>query len=41
MPIVVKVVSQEEYEAWLKRSVEKFANISGDRPKSFALAENN
>ena len=41
MPIVVKVVSQEEYEAWLKRSVEKFASISGDRPKSFALAENN
>ena len=41
MPIVVKVVSQEEYEAWLKRSVEKFARISGDRPKSFALAENN
>ena len=41
MPIVVKVVSQKEYEAWLKRSVEKFASISGDRPKSFALAENN
>ena len=41
MPIVVKVVSQEEYEAWLKRSVEKFASVSGDRPKSFALAENN
>ena len=41
MPIVVKVVSQEEYEAWLKRSVEKFARVSGDRPKSFALAENN
>ena len=41
MPIVVKVVSQEEYEAWLKRSVEKFASISGDRPRSFALAENN
>ena len=41
MPIVVKVVSQEEYEAWLKRSVEKFASISGDRPKSFALVENN
>ena len=41
MPIVVKVVSQEEYEAWLKRSVEKFASISGDRPKSFTLAENN
>ena len=41
MPIVVKVVSQEEYEAWLKRSVEKFASTSGDRPKSFALAENN
>ena len=41
MPIVVKVVSQEEYEAWLKRSVEKFASISGDRKKSIALAENN
>ena len=41
MPIVVKVVSEKEYEAWLKRSVEKFASISGDRPKSFALAENN
>ena len=41
MPIVVKVVSEEEYEAWLKRSVEKFASISDDRPKSFVLAENN
>ena len=41
MPIVVKVVSQEEYEAWLKRSVEKFASISINRPKTFALAENN
>ena len=41
MPIVVKVVSQEEYEAWLKRSVEKFASISGNRPKNFVLAENN
>ena len=41
MPIVVKVVSQEEYEAWLKRSVEKFASIGDDRPKSFVLAENN
>ena len=41
MPIVVKVVSQEEYEAWLERSVEKFASISDDRPKSFVLAENN
>ena len=41
MPIVVKVVSQEEYEAWLERSVERFASISDDRPKSFVLAENN
>ena len=41
MPIVVKVVSQEEYEAWLKRSVEKFASVSDYRPKSFVLAENN
>jgi cytochrome c oxidase subunit 2 len=41
MPIVVKVVSQEEYDAWLKRSVEKFASISGDRQKSIVLAENN
>ena len=41
MPIVVKVVSQEEYEAWLKRSVEKFASIRGDRQKNIALAENN
>ena len=41
MPIVVKVVSEEEYEAWLERSVEKFASISDDRPKSFVLAENN
>ena len=40
MPIVVKVVSEEEYEAWLERSVEKFASISDDRPKSFVLAEN-
>ena len=41
MPIVVKVVSEEEYEAWLERSVEKFASISDDRPKSLVLAENN
>jgi len=41
MPIVVKVVSQEEYEAWLKRSAEKFASIRGDRQKNIALAENN
>jgi cytochrome c oxidase subunit 2 len=41
MPIVVKVVSQEEYEAWLKRSVEKFASITGKRQKSIALAERN
>ena len=41
MPIVVKVVSQEEYEMWLKRSVEKFASISGKRQKSFAVAEKN
>jgi cytochrome c oxidase subunit 2 len=41
MPIVVKVVSEEEYEAWLERSVEKFASTSDDRPKSFVLAENN
>jgi len=41
MPIVVKVVSQEEYEAWLKRSAEKFASISGKRRKSIALAEKN
>lgn len=41
MPIVVKVVSQEEYEAWLERSVEKFASISGDRPKTLVLAGNN
>tara|TARA_B100000925_G_scaffold66195_1_gene45097 strand:- start:544 stop:1353 length:810 start_codon:yes stop_codon:yes gene_type:complete len=41
MPIVVKVVSEEEYEAWLKRSVEKFASISGNRQKAIALAEKN
>ena len=41
MPIVVKVVSQEEYEAWLERSVEKFASISGNRQKTIALAEKN
>ena len=41
MPIVVKVVSQEEYEAWLDRSVEKFARVSGDRQKTIALAEKN
>ena len=41
MPIVVKVVSEEEYEAWLERSVEKFASISGNRQKTIALAEKN
>ena len=41
MPIVVKVVSEEEYKAWIKRASEKFASISGDRQKSIALAENN
>ena len=41
MPIVVKVVSQEEYDAWLKRSVKKFASISGDRQETIALAEKN
>ncbi len=41
MPIVVKVVSEEEYKAWLKRASEKFASISGDRLKSIALAEKN
>ena len=41
MPIVVKVVSQEEYEAWLDRSVEKFASISGNIQNTIALAEKN
>ena len=41
MPIVVKVVSEEEYEEWLKRASEKFASISGDRRKFIALAEKN
>ena len=41
MPIVVKVVSEEEYKAWLKRASEKFASISGDRQRSIALAEKN
>ena len=41
MPIVVKVVSEVEYKAWLKRASEKFASISGDRRKSIALAEKN
>ena len=41
MPIVVKVVSEEEYKKWLKRASEKFASISGDRQKSIALAEKN
>ena len=41
MPIVVKVVSEEEYKEWLKRASEKFASISGDRQKSFALAKKN
>ena len=39
MPIVVKVVSEEEYEAWLKRSSEKFASINGDRKRAIAVAE--
>ena len=41
MPIVVKVVSEEEYEAWLKRSSEKFASINGDRKQAIAVAEKN
>ena len=41
MPIVVKVVSEEEYKDWLKRASEKFASINGDRQKSIALAEKN
>ena len=41
MPIVVKVVSEEEYEAWLKRSVEKFASVSSNKQKTIALAEKN
>ncbi len=41
MPIVVKVVSEEEYKEWLKRASDKFASITGDRQKSIALAENN
>ena len=41
MPIVVKVVSEEDYKEWLKRASEKFASISGDRQKSIALAEKN
>ncbi len=41
MPIVVKVVSEEEYKEWLKRASQKFASINGDRRKSIALAEKN
>ena len=41
MPIVVKVVSEEEYEAWLERSLEKFASISGKRQKTIELVEKN
>ena len=41
MPIVVKVVSEEEYKEWLKRASEKFASINGDMQKSIALAEKN
>ena len=39
MPIVVKVVSEEEYRGWLKRASKKFASISGERQKTIALAE--
>ena len=41
MPIVVKVVSEEEYKEWLTRASEKFASISDDRQKSIVLAEKN
>ncbi len=41
MPIVVKVVSEEEYKKWLKRASVKFASISGDRQRSIELAEKN
>ena len=27
MPITVKVVSQENYEAWLSRAIEEFAGL--------------
>ena len=40
MPIVVKVVSEEEYKEWL-RELREVASISGDRQKSIALAEKN
>ena len=41
MPIVVKVVSEEEYKEWLKRASEKFASMRGDSQRSIALAEKN
>ena len=34
-------VSEEEYEAWIKRSSEKFASINGDRKQVIAVAEKN
>ena len=41
MPIVVKVVSEEEYKEWLNRASENFASVSGDKQKPIALAEKN
>jgi len=36
MPITVKVVNQDEYDAWLVRAREQFAGI----PRPFAVASN-
>lgn len=38
MPITVKVVSQEEYDAWLAGAIEEFASLEGTTPQMIQLA---
>ncbi len=39
MPITVKVVTQEEYDAWLERAKEEFASLEGAAPIVVASAD--
>jgi cytochrome c oxidase subunit 2 len=38
MPITVKVVSQEDYDAWLSGAIEEFASLEGTTPEPIQLA---
>ena len=39
MPIMVEVVSQERYEAWLEEAKEKYASLDAPRTQQFAFAQ--